>query len=57
MILFNKQYDGESLIDTYRDFSEALESDYNPLVSEIPQDKYGFQKGTFTVTIEWKNDD
>lgn len=51
--IFEKKYDGESIVDVYRDVSEAFEEDFNPLVNEIPKDKYGFQKGTFKVAITW----
>lgn len=52
--LFEKEYDGESLYDCYRDVSEAIDSDYNPLIKDIPQDEYGFQKGKFKVVITWE---
>lgn len=57
LLLFNKQYDGESLYDFDRDTSEAIMEEYNPLVAQIPTDEHGFQKGTFEVTITWKPDD
>jgi len=55
-ILFKKQYDGESMIDMPDDIYYALEE------CDVPQDEYGIQTGTFTVTIEWspeemENDD
>jgi hypothetical protein len=53
MELFKKKYDGESMVDIDRDVFEALDQDFNPLVSAIPKDEYGFQQGTFIVTIEW----
>ena len=46
--IFCKEYDGESIVDLDRDIFEALNE------SNVPQDKYGFPEGTFTVTIEWK---
>lgn len=54
MIIFKKEYDGESLYDVGRDIDEAFNAAYNYLMDDIPQDKDGFTKGTFTVTIEWK---
>lgn len=54
MILFKKEYDGESLYDLGRDIEEAIDGDYNALVHSIPQDPYGLQKGTFKVTVEWE---
>lgn len=52
-ILFEKDYDGESLYDLGRDISEATDENYNSALNDIPQDEYGFQKGKFTVTIKW----
>lgn len=52
--IFQKNYDGESLYDVYRDVIEAFEEAYNPTVAAIPKDEHGFQKGTFTVKVEWK---
>lgn len=47
MILLNKIYDSESIID--------LEGDVNDLFadSDIPQDENGFMLGEFHVTVEW----
>jgi hypothetical protein len=55
MILFRKEYDGESLYDVDRDVSEAFQGDFNSLVYAIPVDEHGFQRGRFTVTIEWED--
>jgi hypothetical protein len=46
--LLKKSYDGESIVDIERDVAEALEN------SSIPQDQYGIQAGTFTITLEWE---
>lgn len=54
--MFEKTYDGESIVDAFRDFSEAFDERFNPTVSEIPQDEHGFQLGKFTVTIKWENE-
>lgn len=54
MELMRKSYSGESLVDIERDVSEAVQEDYNHLISQIPKDEYGFQRGVFTVVIEWK---
>lgn len=56
MELFKKTYDGESLYDFTRDMAEALDPDFNPAVAAIPQNEHGFQKGTFIVKIEWKEE-
>lgn len=55
MKLFEKEYDGESIVDMFRDVSESVDSEYNPIVGTIPTDEHGFQKGSFKVTIEWVN--
>ena len=54
LTIFNKTYDGESIVDMYRDVAESIDSRYNNLVDQIPQDKHGFQLGDFEVTITWK---
>ena len=51
--LFEKEYDDESLYDLGRDMAEALDPEYNELVTGLPQDEHGFRKGIFTVTITW----
>jgi len=55
MKIFEQTYDGESLYDVGRDVSEAFDESFNPLVAEIPSDQYGFQEGTFKITIEWSS--
>nr|WP_315467112.1 hypothetical protein [uncultured Undibacterium sp.] len=53
MEFFKKKYDGESIVDVGRDVFEAFDPRFNKLAESIPQDKYGFNKGEFVVTIEW----
>ena len=52
MILFDKQYDGESIVDMDRDvnefFSDSLIDDFS-----IPQDENGIMGGSFRVIVEW----
>ena len=52
MILFDKQYDGESIVDMDRDvnefFSDSLIDDFS-----IPQDDNGIMGGSFRVIVEW----
>ena len=55
--LFKQTYTGESVVDMYRDVSECLDPAFNALAQEIPQDEYGFQKGTFVVTVVWNPDE
>ena len=52
--LFAKSYDGESMYDFDRDTSEAIMSEYNPLIGQIPVDEHGFQEGEFEVSIIWR---
>lgn len=53
MKMFEQQYDGESICDVPRDVHEAFSSTFNPVIRNIPVDEYGFQQGTFTITIQW----
>lgn len=48
MILFDKIYTRDDLIDIESDISRAISD------SEIPTDDYNFPIGEFKVTIEWK---
>lgn len=55
-VLLDSYYDGNSLNDITRDVEESLDSDMSLLMAKIPQDEYGFMKGTLRVTIEWKDE-
>ena len=57
MILFEKEYDGESMCDMDRDLCEAFIEAYNPEMKQVQRDQYGFCKGTFKLTIEWESDE
>ena len=57
MKIFEQTYSGEEICDIGRDVCEAFEADYNPIVAKIPSDEYGFQEGTFRITIEWSSTD
>ncbi len=58
MNIFNKIYHSEDISDIGRDVSEAFDPAYNPKVSGIPQDGYGFHTGGhFVVTINWIEDE
>jgi hypothetical protein len=48
MMIFNKQYSDESLIDLQDDIEWEIEH------SGIEKNEDGFRPGTFTVIIEWK---
>lgn len=56
IITFKKNYDGESIVDLFRDIGESFDSRFNLTMIKIPVDDYGFQRGTFTVKIEWRNE-
>lgn len=49
MIIFEKEYDGETLVDIEEDVYDAV--NYN---TYLPVDDHGFIKGTFRVTISWE---
>ena len=57
LTVFNKIYDGESIVDLSRDIDECLDSCYNAVVQQIPQDEHGFHRGAFRVTVEWQDDE
>lgn len=55
--VFEKTYDGESIVDMQRDVYEAFDERYNSALKDVSVDEYGIQKGTFTVTIQWSGDE
>jgi hypothetical protein len=55
--IFTKTYDGESLYDLSRDIADAFDPTFNETINEIPTDEFGIQLGTFTVKIEWSEDE
>ena len=56
LTLLNKTYDGDSIIDSTRDFSEAFDERFTPVNSQIPQDEHGFAEGEYRVTVTWAKD-
>jgi hypothetical protein len=50
MIIFYKEYDGESIADIEEDVYDAVND------SDIPADDHGFTKGIFRVTISWSEE-
>lgn len=55
--ILHKQYSSEDLADLDRDISECIDPVFNPAAAKLPEpDEYGFQPGTFTVTVEWHAD-
>ena len=57
IFLLKKTYCGESLCDVDRDVSEVFDPDFTPQAANIPRDEHGFSKGSFIVTVEWRNDE
>jgi hypothetical protein len=53
MMILEKTYDGESIVDLDRDVSEMFDEEFDPRIETIPRDEYNFMKGTFKVTVEW----
>lgn len=53
MIIFDKTYDGESIIDAPEDIGDMLDPTMNPACKDIPQDEHGIHKGSLRVTVEW----
>ncbi len=53
--IFNKKYDGESIVDLIRDIDECFDQRFNPIVTSIPEmeDSPGFMAGKFTVSVTW----
>ena len=49
MIIFERDYDGESLVDLEEDVCDAINYDM-----DLPVDEHGFIKGTFKVVISWE---
>jgi hypothetical protein len=56
MMIFQKHYDGESIVDVSRDVWEAFDADFNPVMATIPLNEWGMHQGRFRVTIEWEPD-
>lgn len=54
--VFEKSYDGESIVDVNRDVHEAFDERFNPVVKDIPEmpNFPGFWDGKFTVTVTWE---
>ena len=50
MIIFENEYDGESIVDMEEHVYDAVNE------ADVPVDEHGFAKGTFKVTIEWSEE-
>lgn len=57
MIILEKTYDGESIVDLQRDVLEMFNEEFDPTIATIPKDEYGFHKGSFKVKVEWVSED
>lgn len=53
MVILDKTYDGESIVDLDRDVSEMFNEEFDPRIATIPKDQYNIMKGSFKVTVEW----
>ena len=53
MKLFEKTYNDEGLYDLPEDIGDAMDGNYNKLMTKLPVDEYGFILGQFKVTVEW----
>ena len=59
IVLYQAEYDGESIVDMERDLSESLDGDFNPNVHLIPkmEDHPDFWAGRFVVNLTWLPDE
>jgi len=55
--IFTKEYNGEELHDIERDISEAFDPAFNHRVIDIPVNDAEMQSGTFTISIDWDEDE
>lgn len=51
MIIFEKEYSGESIIDLPEDMGDMFDIDVSNIT--VPQDEYGIHLGRFIVKVEW----
>ena len=52
-LLFKQEYSDEALCDLDRDIYEMFG---DPVWESVPEGDYGFKRGMFTVTVEWKDE-
>ena len=57
MIIFDKDYSGESLNDLGRDIDEAFDPMFNPIVRSLVTDENGFVSGSFKVVVYYQDDE
>lgn len=53
--IFEKEYDGESIIDIENDLHWVLADPEQELI-DIPVDEWGIHKGTFKVVVTWSEE-
>jgi hypothetical protein len=55
MIIFEKDYDEEDLYN----FEDSVYDNINALIQsgQIKSNEYGESRGTYTVTVEWSDED
>ena len=53
MMILDKTYDGESIVDLGRDVHEMFDQEFDPRIATIPTDEYNIMQGSFKVTVEW----
>lgn len=53
MIIFEREYSDESLIDLDEHLQDAI---YDESLN-LPQDEYGFRRGSFSVIVVWTDED
>lgn len=57
LVIHSKVYDGESIVDLERDISEMFDDRFNPVILNIPYNKWHIMKGKFKVTVQWSDND
>lgn len=50
MNIFEKEYDGETIIDIEEDVYDAIN------YRDLPANEHGILEGYFTVTVSWRKD-
>ena len=54
MLLFEKEYNSESLFEVTKDIFELFNEEYNDDLKSIPTDEYGFAAGTFKLVVTYE---
>lgn len=56
-LVLRKEYCGEGIIDMSQDIDEMFDSNINPAIGTVPVDDHGIFRGTFQLTVTWKDDE